>query len=204
MNNNIYQERVFFSSKGKTLCKLLQYIFNYWRTVPLQLAYMLSSSKKLVLSDFGTYHNMLKSVIYGKHNRNLFYHRMGRSSILYSWVLPEEQSLKLPFSCQLGFHAHFVHNDCCHINAERIGDNFICYPHVVIGSKNLQNSKKPVIGNDVTIGTGAVIVGDIRIGNNVQISANAFVNRNVPDNAVVLGNPAMIIKLNNKKVNIPL
>lgn len=204
MDNYIYKEKIIFQSKGKTMCRLLQYVFNYWRTIPLQFAYLLSSHKDEVLSDFGTYHNMVKSVIFGKHNRNLFYHRMGRTSILYSWLLPEEQSLKLPFSCLLGKHAHFVHNDSCHLNAVIIGDDFVCYPHVVIGAKSLKSPERPKIGNNVIIGTGAVVVGDIKIGHNVQISANAFVNRNVPDNAVVMGNPARIIKMNNEKVNIPL
>jgi serine acetyltransferase len=47
-------------------------------------------------------------------------------------------------------------------------------------------------------------VGNITIGNNVTISANSFICKNIPNNAVIIGNPAKIIKLNNQKVNIPL
>ena len=54
------------------------------------------------------------------------------------------------------------------------------------------------------MGVGAVVVGKIRIGNNVQIGANAVVTKDVPDNAVVVGNPAYIIRLNGERVNIKL
>ena len=204
MYAKIYQERIIFSSKGKTIYRFLQFILNYWRTIPCQIAYLISKQKYLVNSDFGSYNNMVKSLIFGKHNRNLFYHRMGKSSYIYSWILRGEPSLKIPFNCPIGKHAHFVHNDCCYLNAQSIGENFICYPHVVIGAKNLIKNEKPIIGNDVTIGTGTVIVGNITIGNNVTISANSFICKNIPNNAVIIGNPAKIIKLNNQKVNILL
>ena len=55
----------------------------------------------------------------------------------------------------------------------------------------------PTIGDYVWIGTGSVIVGNITIGNNVLIAPNAFVNINVPDDSLVLGNPARIIEKNN-------
>lgn len=190
--SGIYQERIFFPSKAKTLLRLVQFIVNWPRTLLCQLAYALSKNKKLVQSDFGTYGNMVRSLIFGKHNRNLFYHRMGRTSLFYSWLLSGDKSIKLPFSCQLGRHIHFVHNDSCHLNAQSIGDNFICYPHVVLGTKSLRDNSKPTIGNDVTIGTGAVVVGGIHIGNNVTIAANAFVCQDVPDNSRVFGNPAII------------
>lgn len=48
----------------------------------------------------------------------------------------------------------------------------------------------PKIGNEVWIGPNAVIVGGITIGNNVLIAPNSYVNSSIPDNAVVMGNPA--------------
>jgi len=48
----------------------------------------------------------------------------------------------------------------------------------------------PVIGDDVWIGPNSVIVGNIKVGNNVVIAPNSFVNRDVPDNSIVFGNPA--------------
>ena len=53
---------------------------------------------------------------------------------------------------------------------------------------------RPVIGNNVSIGCHACIVGDVHIGNNVTIGAGSVVVKDVPDNCVVAGNPARVIK----------
>ena len=57
-----------------------------------------------------------------------------------------------------------------------------------------KNAKRPVIGNNVTIGCHACILGDIRIGDNVVIGAGAVVVKDVPNNVVVAGNPAKVIE----------
>jgi serine O-acetyltransferase len=74
-----------------------------------------------------------------------------------------------------------------------IGDNFTTNGSLVIGQTN-RGSKKgvPTLGNNVWVGNGAVIVGKINIGNNVMIAPNAYVNFDVPDNSVVIGNPGTI------------
>ena len=55
-----------------------------------------------------------------------------------------------------------------------------------------------MIGDNVYIGVGAKVLGNIRIGNNVKIGANAVVIKDVPDNATVVGVPARVVKINNK------
>lgn len=74
-----------------------------------------------------------------------------------------------------------------------IGSNCNIAHGVTIGD-NRRGSKAgtPVIGNGVWIGTGAIIVGKINIGNNVLIAPGAFVNVDVPDNSIVIGNPGII------------
>ena len=52
----------------------------------------------------------------------------------------------------------------------------------------------PTIGDNVTIYAGACVIGGIKIGNNVVIGANAVVTKDIPDNSVVVGNPAKTIK----------
>ena len=52
----------------------------------------------------------------------------------------------------------------------------------------------PIIGDNVHISHGAVVFGGIVIGNNVKIGANAVVNKPVPDNAIVAGVPAKILR----------
>jgi serine O-acetyltransferase len=83
------------------------------------------------------------------------------------------------------------------INAISIGKNCNITPGVIIGVRN-RGSKKgiPTIGDNVFIGPGSVIFGNINIGNNVAIGANTVVNTDIPDNAVVIGNPGVIVSYN--------
>ena len=71
-----------------------------------------------------------------------------------------------------------------------IGSNFTIVHNVTIAGKS---GKYPVIGDNVYLGTGCCVLGGITIGNNVIIGANAVVTKDVPDNAVVVGNPSKII-----------
>ena len=77
------------------------------------------------------------------------------------------------------------------INAEKIGRNFICFQNVTIGVKG---GRRPVIGDNVVVNTGAVVCGGIKIGDNVVVGANSFVDKDVPANCVVAGCPAKVIK----------
>lgn len=75
-----------------------------------------------------------------------------------------------------------------------IGDNCNIAQNVTIGRvyRGVLNGS-PNISNKVWIGAGAVIVGKITIGTNVLIAPNAFVNFNVPENSIVIGNPGKVI-----------
>lgn len=76
----------------------------------------------------------------------------------------------------------------------RIGKNLTIYPGVEIGAKD---NGVPVIGDNCFIGASAKVLGGVTIGNNVTIAPNAVVTKDVPDNAVVAGVPAKIIKYKN-------
>lgn len=74
-----------------------------------------------------------------------------------------------------------------------IGKNVEILQGVTIGSERRgKREGSPQIGDNVWIGTNAVIVGKVHIGNNVLIAPNAFVNFDVPDNSIVVGNPGKI------------
>ena len=77
----------------------------------------------------------------------------------------------------------------------KIGKNCIIGSCVTIGGKSGWY-EVPVIGDNVEIHSGAKIIGPVRIGNNVIIGANAVVTKDIPDNCVVAGIPAKIIKEN--------
>lgn len=75
-----------------------------------------------------------------------------------------------------------------------IGKKVNISTEVTIGQSNRGKKEGiPIIGNEVWIGTNAVIVGKIKIRNNVLIAPNSYVNFDVPDNSVVIGNPGKII-----------
>lgn len=94
------------------------------------------------------------------------------------------------------------HGHSTEINASKIGKNFRCFQNVTIGT--IKSRKGPIIGDNVEIGTGAVVLGEITIGNNVRIGANATVVKDVPDNCTVVPGKSYIVRENNQKVNIPL
>ena len=87
-----------------------------------------------------------------------------------------------------------------------VGDNVTIYHNVTLGgsspsidSERQRHEKRhPSIGNDVVIGSGAQIIGPIKVGNNSRIAANAVVVKDVPENATMVGIPAKAVKLENK------
>ncbi len=75
-----------------------------------------------------------------------------------------------------------------------IGINCNISPGVTIGRDHRGKRRgSPTLGDYVWIGTNAVVVGKIFIGDNVLIAPNAFVNFDIPSNSIVVGNPAKII-----------
>ena len=78
-----------------------------------------------------------------------------------------------------------------------IGDDVTIYHGVTLGGVGESRCKRhPTIGNNVVIGAGAKVLGNIVIGNNVKIGANAVVLNDVPDNTTVVGIPAKPINKN--------
>src|SRR5690606_15587937 len=78
-----------------------------------------------------------------------------------------------------------------------IGENCNISQGITIGRASRgKNVGYPQLGNNVYIGPGAKIIGNITIGNNVAIGANAVVLSNIPDNAVAVGIPAKIVSYN--------
>lgn len=82
------------------------------------------------------------------------------------------------------------------VNAQRIGKDFRVGQNVFIGSRN---SKKSVIGDNVSVWAHAIVLGD-----NSQVGAGAVVIKSVPANSVVVPAKSFIIKKNGVRVNIPL
>ena len=125
--------------------------------------------------------------------RTLFYFRIGSYSKLFSWYLRGEQTFIISAKIEEGFYV--AHPFATIIYAKSIGKNFIIHQNTTIGDKNdLGKRECPTIGDNVTIGANSCVIGNITIGNNVIIGAGSIVVKDVPDNCVVVGNPARVIK----------
>jgi serine O-acetyltransferase len=84
-----------------------------------------------------------------------------------------------------------------------VGDDVTLYQGVTLGGTGKEHGKRhPTIGDNVTIGTGARVLGNIRVGENCRIGANSVVLRSVPDNSTVVGVPGHIVLRNGKRVVI--
>jgi serine O-acetyltransferase len=84
-----------------------------------------------------------------------------------------------------------------------IGANCVLFHNVTLGGTGKHTGKRhPTLGNNVLIGTGAILLGPITVGDNVKIGANSFVvMRDVPSNCTVGGTPAKIIKRDERIVD---
>lgn len=101
----------------------------------------------------------------------------------------------IPAKTQMGYGFVVEHLGGIAINPKTvIGNNVNIYNGVTIGvEKRGERKGTPVIGSEVWIGANAVIVGNVHIGNNVLVAPNSFVNFSVPDDSIVVGNPAKVI-----------
>lgn len=129
-----------------------------------------------------------------RYYRQLFYYRIGPIlSAAIRWIRPGDKYFQISYHTKIGKGFKIVHPYSTVINAESIGDNFSCLHCTTLGAKG---KLKPYLGNNVILGANVSIIGGVRIGNNVTVGAGSVVVKDVPDNAVVGGNPARIIKYN--------
>ena len=86
-----------------------------------------------------------------------------------------------------------------------VADNVTLYQGVTLGGTGKEKGKRhPTIGNNVVIGTGAKVLGNITIGDNSYVGANAVVIKDVPPNSTIVGVPGRITKQDGKKIDISL
>lgn len=190
--------------KIRDLLRFVVALLFSWLYIPHLIAWRCSTNRNYIDSDLRKHSNQINitlplifQLIYMLHNnsyyRSLFYFRVGPVlDLLISWYRPGDKYFILSKSMKMGEGCLIAHPYSTVLNADYIGDNFSCIHCITLGKKD---GKRPIIGNNVTIGCNACIIGGVHIGNNVVIGAGAVVVKDVPDNCVIAGNPAKIIKV---------
>jgi serine O-acetyltransferase len=101
----------------------------------------------------------------------------------------------------IGGGFHISHIGGVHINPQAvIGKNCDLTHRITIGTSAMGRQGAPVLGDDVYVGTGATILGKIKIGSGAKIAANTLVITNVPEGATVMGVPGRIVMRPRKAV----
>lgn len=129
---------------------------------------------------------------YGKHKNKFYRIFLGGFHMYMNRYYGRKTGFQIPrYTCGFGLKIHHYGPIIINKNA-KVGQNCDIYPGVVLG-QTIDNNV-PILGDNCFIGLGAKIIGNIQVGNNVLIAPNAVVTKDVPDNAIVGGVPAKIIK----------
>ncbi|MEA5626747.1 serine acetyltransferase [Nostoc sp. UHCC 0251] len=135
--------------------------------------------------------------------RNIYYYRIKQDDpigfvlIQIFKILYKQCPSLFIESDNIGSGLFLKHGFSTIISAESIGENCSVSQQVTVG----YNTKgRPIIGNNVSIGAGAKVIGKVTIDDNVKVGANAVVVKNVPKNCVVVGVPAYIVRRDGIKV----
>ena len=189
----------------RDIIRLGNSIIFFWLYIPHLFIMLLNKTKReYVFSDAQRQKTKISITVtsnyllflYLLHNnryfRSVFYYRIGAiNSLLFGWWRPGDKYFQISFNTKVGKGFKVVHPYATVINAKSIGDNFSCLHCTTLGAKG---DKKPIVGNNVSLGAHVLIIGGVSIGNNVIVGAGAVVVKDLPDNCVAVGNPAKPIK----------
>lgn len=114
----------------------------------------------------------------------------GLTHLLFNSVIPGSAKIGKGTFCSHRGIAVVIHKNSV------IGEGCVIGTSVVLGGRHDNEPGGPIIGDRVYIGTGAKIIGPIKIGTGAKIGANSVVLNDVAENATVVGIPARQVKIN--------
>lgn len=176
--------------------KKLWQIINLFRSIPALLMYARLPCKEEIGQDLGcagavSWWRLHTALLEGTLFRMIFYYRTNPHAPFLtklSKVLYRPNPTMGIEAERIGGGMKVYHGGSTIVFAKSIGKNFTVYQQVTIGrGKCINGNDIPIIGDNVTVYAGAIIVGGVKIGNNAKIGAGAVVTKDVPDNATVVG-----------------
>ena len=140
---------------------------------------------------------MLNAMFFYRQARWLYLHHIPFLPKLLELMVFLIYNSKVPYQAEIGKGTKLGYGGIGVVihSKSKIGKNCIIGQQVTIGGGNSKYRGVPTIGDNVKICKGAIVFGGITIGNNVLIGANAVVNKPIPDNAVVAGVPAKVLRI---------
>jgi serine O-acetyltransferase len=180
----------------------LLYFFGQLLFVPHVILFLLSSQKEVIIADVyarktkktgvvNHCYDLSLELLVSRYFRTLFYFRtQGVFSKLLRIFYPKHPSFTIDVHTKIGGGLQLAHPYSTILNAERIGNDFYVNHLVTVGESK---GKKPIIGNNVQLHAGCMVIGGITIGDHAVIGAGAVVVKDVPAHGIAVGNPARII-----------
>jgi len=184
-------------------------LFSAVRLIPHIILFNIHSQKNTIKYDINRWLKVLHIAVNTQYGfihlmtffpefRNLYYYRIGFFSQLIKWLCPKMNTLFLRAG-EIGPGLFIQHGFATSVGAKSIGKDCWINQQVTIGFAN--DTDAPTLGDNVIINAGAIVLGDVHMGNNSRAGANAVVLKNVPENCTVVGVPAYICRRNGIKVN---
>lgn len=119
-------------------------------------------------------------------------------SHLLTWINVCLFGIESTPKCKIGPGLVIPHSYGIVIGASIIGKNFTIFQGVTLGAvvadMSFNKNTRPRIGDNVTLGAGSKVIGNITVGKNVVVGANSVVLKNVPSSVVMVGIPAKVVK----------
>lgn len=186
-------------------------IFSYlmiWRSLPVMLVYknISNETKDKIDQDMSrlgflpgvlsVHKLMFSNTIFRRQSFVRIHDESPVKYRLVRWTYKPLACLEISSTTkQIGGGLQIFHGYSTIIFCHSMGKNCSVYQNVTIGrGKKVNDIDVPIIGDNVTIFTGAIIIGGVHIGNNAKIGAGAVVVKDVPENATVVGQAARILK----------
>lgn len=197
-------------------------ILSYIRSLINIVVYLLVKDKSKINTDIERYlesygltppygkNNYVKELVYcskrSKEFLNVFYFRVGRHLSRYHLlsiceaIYPPKRTIGFGIDEKcLGKGLFIQHGDSTIIHAHKVGANLTVYQNVTIGDSG---KGYPTIGDNVTICTGAVVLGPIYVGDGSVIGANATIVKDVPANSVIVPAKNRMVKFEGQSVDL--